>query len=104
VRLFPSVMVAVLWRCMSMQSFDGTRVLLMPCPSAHGAHTKRHHQANLSILLWAMEYDHPCRAQLRRMHDVLGDMGDVAQECRVKQVQDDELGPNCAPNAMLSFE
>lgn len=27
-----------------------------------------------------------CRAQLRRMHDVLGDMGDVAQECRVKQV------------------
>lgn len=26
------------------------------------------------------------KGQLRRMHDVLGDLGDVAQECRVKQV------------------
>ena len=26
------------------------------------------------------------RQQLRKMHDRLGDMGDVAQECRVKQV------------------
>ncbi len=35
------------------------------------------------------------RAQLRRMHDVLGDLGDVAQECRVKQVN------SCLPDEYI---
>jgi len=35
------------------------------------------------------------RAQLRRMHDVLGDLGNVAQECRVKQVN------SCLPDEYI---